>query len=213
MEKADSTVIKMSFAEMADVLLKYGKTNYADADLYDIKINKEDKTIEVVLVEVKVEFQEYMKMFIDKDDIRVEIPEFELVSNRTIKIDDVKNRDPKFTNEMSKAVDTLLKQQVNDPEKYKAIKSLVDNNNEVFELLYGVYENTAPKDIGKAQSTMAAKESPEETVGRILSDTQTRNDYYRTGGQNIPQHVRNQLKEAMGKANPKEIAKHIRYGQ
>ena len=56
MEKADSTVIKMSFAEMADVLLKYGKTNYADADLYDIKINKEDKTIEVVLVEVKVEF-------------------------------------------------------------------------------------------------------------------------------------------------------------
>ncbi len=111
------------------------------------------------------------------------------------------------------AVDTLLKQQVNDPEKYKAIKSLVDNNNEVFELLYGVYENTAPKDIGKAQSTMAAKESPEETAGRILSDTQIRNDYYRTGGQNIPQHVRNQLKEAMGKADPKEIAKHIRYGQ
>jgi hypothetical protein len=111
------------------------------------------------------------------------------------------------------AVDTLLKQQVNDPEKYKAIKSLVDNNNEVFELLYGVYENTAPKDIGKAQGTMAAKESPEETVGRILSDKAILDDYYRNNGRNMPSSLLNQLKEAMSKADPKEVHKHIRYGK
>ena len=107
----------------------------------------------------------------------------------------------------------MLKQQVNDPEKYKAIKSLVDNNNEVFELLYGVYENTAPKDIGKAQSTMAAKESPEETVGRILSDKAIFDDYYRNNGRNMPSSLLNQLKEAMNKADPKEVHKHIRYSK
>jgi|GEM_PF-4725544 len=135
-----------------------------------------------------------------------------LQADEKAKVEQIKAERSKWDNlsTIETTLDTFLKQNAKTPEQYNKLKTRLDTDNDLMQFLYDVQAQNAPKDIGQMTANQAAKETPEEVVGRILSDKSNFNDYYRNGGRNLPPSVLSQLKEAMSKSNPNEVAKYIR---
>lgn len=114
-------------------------------------------------------------------------------------------------NTAESTVDLFLRQNTKTVEEYQQLKANLDTNNNLFKFVKDVALSNAPKDIGQVQANLSAKETPEEIVGRILSDEKNFNEYYMNGGRNMPQALKQELQAAIGKAKPSEVAKHIKF--